>query len=201
VNSQFPGVVTSVDVVNEPLNEASTGLRKHIWQQTVPRYIIKAFNAAHEAFPDAKLCMNDWGLENTPDRMELMYNMVKGLKDKGVPMDCLGMEYHIDEVTDAPRVKLLNKYIPMFRAIGVDVRISELDVNGDNEIWQANMYGQIFAYARAHNIKEVSLWGTKTGTGATYEHDDDHLAYYNSLPWNLKGKPRLAVSFIQQALK
>ncbi len=75
------------DIVNEPLNDNGT-LRETPWLKIIgPDYIAKAFEYAHEADPNMKLFINDYGMENDGVKTQAMYELVKKLKDEGVPIE------------------------------------------------------------------------------------------------------------------
>ena len=56
-------------------------------------FIRYAFEFAHEADPEALLFYNDYN-ECDPGKRERIYNMVKHLKEQGVPVHGIGMQGH-----------------------------------------------------------------------------------------------------------
>ena len=66
----------------------STGeLRESPWLTAIgPDYIALAFQFAHEADPDAKLYYNDYSAEGVGGKGDAVYELVKGLKEQGVPI-------------------------------------------------------------------------------------------------------------------
>jgi len=68
VVGRYKGRIQSWDVVNEALNDDGT-LRQSKWLKIIgDDYILKAFQYAHEADPQAQLNYNDYSLENEPKR-------------------------------------------------------------------------------------------------------------------------------------
>ncbi|HUP04840.1 MAG TPA: endo-1,4-beta-xylanase [Bryobacteraceae bacterium] len=126
VVGRYKGRINSWDVVNEALNEDGT-MRRSRWLQIIgDDYIIKAFQFAHEADPKAELYYNDYNLENEPKRNGAV-ELVKKLKAAGVPITGVGLQGHDD--MEWPTIEQQDATIAAFKALGVKVSISELDVD------------------------------------------------------------------------
>src|ERR1700679_3057613 len=68
VVGRYKGRIQSWDVVNEALNEDGT-LRQSKWMKIIGEdYLVKAYEYAHEADPQAELNYNDYNLENPAKR-------------------------------------------------------------------------------------------------------------------------------------
>jgi len=95
VMSHYKGKLAYWDVVNEALNEDGTR-RSDVWQNNIGNsYIDQAFQTARAADPSAKLCYNDYNLENwSYAKTQGAYNMIKDLKSRGIPVDCVGFQTH-----------------------------------------------------------------------------------------------------------
>ena len=89
VVGHFRGKVAQWDVVNE-------GIGGFWWDHIGPEYIDMAFRWAHEADPAAKLFYNDFGAEGLGGKSDQVYALVRGLKQRGVPIDGVGLESHFD---------------------------------------------------------------------------------------------------------
>lgn len=135
VASHYRGLISAWDVVNEaiqPEDGQPGGLRNSFWyQQLGPRYLDIAFQAAHKADPDALLCYNDYGLEkDTPygeGRRAAVLAMLRGLKQRGVPVHGLGIQSHLRAGdTFGPG---LSRFILAVRDMGLSVHVTELDVD------------------------------------------------------------------------
>jgi len=125
VAGRYSGRVGSWDVVNEALNEDGT-LRGSFWLQTLgPSYIADAFRFARQADPDAKLFINDYNVEGQNAKSDGLYNLVSDLQAQGVPIDGVGLQGHLI-VGQTPGDIQAN--IARFAALGVEVRITELDI-------------------------------------------------------------------------
>jgi len=170
------------DVVNEAIsdnpNEIFRG-KDSLYQIAGEEYVEMAFRYAREADPNAQLFYNDYRFTN-PDKRKKIFDLVKRLKDKGVPIDGVGMQSHYTpgEVTE----KYLQETIDMFSGLGLKIQVTELDVsvynyrdkNGpdadikDTEYTdqrrkkQEEMYAMLFDVYRKNKavITGVTLWGT-----------------------------------------
>ena len=58
-------------------------------------FIEEAFRTARAADPAAKLCYNDYNIEDwNAAKTQGVYNMVRDFKSRGVPIDCVGFQTH-----------------------------------------------------------------------------------------------------------
>lgn len=144
VVGRYKGKVSSWDVINEPLADYGTesgisGLRKNIWYETLgENYIETMLRTAHAADPNAKLWINDFGMESDDARFETMLRLATTLKQKGVPLDGIGFQSHIDthdtntadENIDESK---LHDRIRRLDAVGLKTRFSELDISNETE--------------------------------------------------------------------
>ena len=83
VVGRYRGRVKGWDVVNEAVDEDGT-LRKTPWLAIIgDDYLVKAFEFAHEADPDAELYYNDYSVENAPKRNGVIA-LIRKLQAAGV---------------------------------------------------------------------------------------------------------------------
>ncbi len=175
VVGHFKGKIYAWDVVNEAIEPSEPdGYRKSLWYQIIgPEYIELAFNFAHEADPDAKLFYNDYN-EYLVRKRELIYNLVKNLKAKGVPIHGIGMQQHINVRTD---LNAIEETLSLFSSIdGIEIHITELDVSiaetlslnyreptKELLLEQAEFYNELFEIYKLYSdvITNVTLWGLK----------------------------------------
>jgi endo-1,4-beta-xylanase len=126
VVGRYKGRIQSWDVVNEALNEDGT-LRNSNWRKIIgDDYLAKAFQYAHEADPKAELNYNDYNLENEAKRNGAVA-LVKQLKDQGIPITAVGLQGH--DNMEWPTLQQQDDTIAAFKALGVKVCITELDVD------------------------------------------------------------------------
>jgi len=144
VVNRYKDVVYAWDVVNEAMADDGAGPRwgrrggaepspyrqsRH-FQLCGDEFIAKAFQFAREADPNALLFYNDYSCVDNGKR-ERIYNMVKKMKDAGVPIDGIGMQGHYNIYF--PDEELLEKAIVRFKELVKHIHITELDLRMNNE--------------------------------------------------------------------
>ena len=200
VAGHFKGKVVEWDVVNEPLSNKKVayhdnrrGLDSTLWYEAMgEQYIDKAFFAAHEADPAAKLYINDYGLERDGERWDALVALVKRLKSRGVPIDGVGFEAHIYNDGDYIDEDQLEAHMKALAHLGLSARISEIDVTGDDASMQIQEYTTTLAVClRAQNCTSYTTWGITDRYGSTTRSDRYPLVFGTSLLWDsaLKEKP------------
>ncbi|HEX3357044.1 MAG TPA: endo-1,4-beta-xylanase [Tepidisphaeraceae bacterium] len=128
VAKHFQGRVAGWDVVNEAISDndgeylRDTPARRAIGDD----YLVKAFQFAHEADPNAQLYYNDYNIE-TPGKREKAIRLIKELKAAGVRIDGVGIQGHW--LLEFPKSNVVDDAIDAFGALGVKVMITELDVD------------------------------------------------------------------------
>lgn len=138
VVSHYKGKIVSWDVVNEAFNsngtlrdESTDTIHKNndkgcIWARHIGRdYIAKAFKYAHEADPNALLFYNDYDQELYPAKLNAIIAMVNDFKQRGIPINGIGLQMHI--ALNTPLQGITNA-IKQFAATGLEIHISELDI-------------------------------------------------------------------------
>jgi endo-1,4-beta-xylanase len=130
----YAGQVFAWDVVNEALEEHGK-VKDSLWYNQPgvglagkgTAYIEQAFRWAREADPRALLFYNENGGEGSGQKSDAIYAMVKDFKQRGVPIDGVGLQMHIEKLDfDAPAVAA---NIARLTALGLQVHITELDVS------------------------------------------------------------------------
>lgn len=152
VGKKYQGRVREYTVVNEAFSrELQTGGNKDWWGIQLGReYIDYAFISAKKADPTAILILNDFGNETEGEISNLMLDYIKSAKERGVPIDALGMQMHISG-TNAPSTEEVVSNMKRFKDIGVKIYITEFDVNmhdvpgtdEEKDDLQAKIYGDM----------------------------------------------------------
>lgn len=128
VVGRYRGRISTWDVVNEAVDERGAELRQTVWSQGVgPDYIDMAFRFAHQADPAAKLFYNDYGGEDLGPKSDGIYNLVKDMKARGVPIDGVGLQSHFI-LGEVPPSADVDANIKRLSALGLQVQITELDI-------------------------------------------------------------------------
>nr|CAD48313.1 endoxylanase XynB [Thermoclostridium stercorarium] len=168
--------IKSWDVVNEVIEPNDPGgMRNSPWYQiTGTEYIEVAFRAAREAGgSDIKLYINDYNTDD-PVKRDILYELVKNLLEKGVPIDGVGHQTHIDIYN--PPVERIIESIKKFAGLGLDNIITELDMSiyswndrsdyGDSIpdyilTLQAKRYQELFDALKENKdiVSAVVFWG------------------------------------------
>jgi endo-1,4-beta-xylanase len=136
VMRHYKGRIHSWDVVNEPMADGQpTGkdFRPGLWPRYLgDNYIAMALRTAADADPTAELIVNEYGIEgaSTNDRRkrEAFRQLIRQLKDKGVPLHGVGIQAHINAASPVDH-EGISKFCAEMKSLGLKVLITELDVN------------------------------------------------------------------------
>ena len=183
VGERYKNDICSVDVVNECISDKNYVLRdgadRSQWFDILGAdYVDKTFFWAKEAFPNSSLVINDYNLEMFEGKRMGMYNFVKGMLERGVPVDTIGLQMHIN--IKNPPVSEIEKTIELYASLGLNIIVTEMDISAyvDKDFEhpdprreynkafldeQADRYAQVFEcfkrYAKQGILKDVLLWG------------------------------------------
>jgi endo-1,4-beta-xylanase len=122
--SHYKGEVYSWDVVNEPFNGDGSFVDDAFYNAMGSGYIADALRTAHAADPNAKLYINDYGIEGENAKSNAMYSLAQSLLAQGVPLNGIGFESHFI-VGQVPSDMQAN--MQRFANLGLDVAVTELD--------------------------------------------------------------------------
>ncbi|GIH95628.1 beta-xylanase [Planobispora siamensis] len=158
VMGHYRGKIYAWDVVNEAYADGNSGGRRDSnLQRTGNDWIEVAFRTARAADPSAKLCYNDYNIDNWNwAKTQGVYNMVRDFKQRGVPIDCVGLQSHFN--SNSPYNSNYRTTIQSFAALGVDVQITELDIQGGSATTYANVVNDCLAVPRCTGI---TVWGVR----------------------------------------
>lgn len=127
---RYKGRVTEWSVVNEPFSRMQHvfGL-KAWWAENLgnnTEYIDQAFRWARQADPDAKLILNDFYNEAESPVSNAMYEYMKSAKARGVPIDGIGLQMHVD-LAHPPNKDAIVRNMQRFGKLGYKVYMTEFD--------------------------------------------------------------------------
>jgi endo-1,4-beta-xylanase len=126
--THYRGKIYAWDVVNEAFADDGSGqLRSSVFRNVLGTgFVEEAFRTAHAADSAAKLCYNDYSIEdwNSP-KTQGVYRMVRDFKSRGVPIDCVGFQSHFGNGGPPSNFRTT---LSNFAALGVDVQLTELDI-------------------------------------------------------------------------
>nr|WP_172890775.1 endo-1,4-beta-xylanase [Actinoplanes derwentensis] len=161
VASYYQGKIHSWDVVNEAFADGSSGARRDSnLQRTGNDWIEAAFRAARAADPGAKLCYNDYNTDNwSHAKTQGVYRMVQDFKSRGVPIDCVGFQAHFNSGNPVP--SNYHTTLQNFADLGVDVQITELDIEGSGSSQAEQYRGIVQACLAVTRCNGITVWGVR----------------------------------------
>jgi endo-1,4-beta-xylanase len=173
VMQHYAGKVYGWDVVNEAFNDDGT-IRDTIWYDQPgigfagmgTKTIEQALNWAHAADPNSKLYYNDYNDETMNVKSDAIYAMAQDFKARGVPIDGIGFQFHVDLTFDDPNtLASVTSNFQRFAALGLEIHITELDIRLQDSTApslaaQAKLYGELAAICvQQPACKVFQTWG------------------------------------------
>ncbi|MCR5132303.1 MAG: endo-1,4-beta-xylanase [Prevotella sp.] len=181
-----------IDVVNEavsghqpaPYKEALGGDGK-----TGYDWIIKAFEMAHERWPEAILIYNDYNTFQW-QRTEFI-NLVKTLRDAGAPIDAYGCQSH--DLTDISFSDFKSAMTEIQNELKMPMYSTEYDIGTTDDNKQLQQYRDQIPYMwEADYCAGITLWGYIYGK--TWTTDGNSGIIRN-------GKDRPAMTWLREYMK
>jgi len=176
VAGHFAGKIHSWDVVNEavlPEDGRKDGLRKSIWLQMLgPDYLEIAYRTTAQTDPKARLTYNDYDIErDNPEqgrRRKAVLKLLHWFRKKDIPLHAVGIQSHLHAGLSRPTWKGLNRFLNQVNDLGLDVYVTEMDVE-DSELpadiptrdrMVAGLYRDYLQDMLQHpSVKAVLTWG------------------------------------------
>ena len=189
VVNRYKDIVYCWDVVNEAMADGNGGGNRGWGNRQVSDYrqsrlyttfgdefIAKAFEFAHEADPNAMLFYNDYNAAD-PAKRDRIFNMVKKMKDAGVPIHGIGMQGHYNIY--GPSMEDIEAAIEKYSTIVNTIHFTELDIRVNEEMGgnlkfsregqkitdhvralHTDQYTNLFRILRKHKdvVKVVTFW-------------------------------------------
>lgn len=208
VVTHFKGRVYAWDVVNEVISDddgPTSPYRNSNWYQAAggPEYIDWAFQAARKADPDVLLFINDYNTELAGKRARLLH-VVRDLQDRGIPIDGVGHQMHIQAATPTADVLAAIDDVDS-QFMGLTNHVTELDISIYNDPGscfetqvncaadygvnvpqaviddQAQKYRDLYnGFAARSSVTSVTTWGVS-----------DAESWLNSYPVDRRNAPLL----------
>ncbi|MEV0573537.1 endo-1,4-beta-xylanase [Streptomyces sp. NPDC050392] len=159
VMAHYKGKIYAWDVVNEAYQDGSSGARRSSpFQDKLGNgFIEEAFRTARAADSGAKLCYNDYNTDGQNAKSNAVYAMVKDFKQRGVPIDCVGFQSHFNGNSPVPSDYQAN--LQRFADLGVDVQITELDIEGSGSAQAASYTKVVNACLAVSRCAGITVWG------------------------------------------
>jgi endo-1,4-beta-xylanase len=198
VMERYKGRIPFWDVVNEPIapwDKNPGHLRQGPFYQAFGEdYIAESFRLARAFDPAAKLFLNEAQTESNDENGETFrtsfLSLVRRLLDQGVPIDGVGFQSHLQSKRpyDFPKFAA---YLQKFAELGLDIHITELDVNDSafadaipkRDQHVARMYGDFLsAVLQVPAVSAVILWQLSDATSWMADPNFTDLARGNRKP-------------------
>ena len=186
VVNRYKDIVYCWDVVNEAMadgngrgwgnRQPSDYRQSRLYNLCGDEFIAKAFEFAHEADPNAMLFYNDYNAAD-PAKRDRIFNMVKKMKDAGVPIHGIGMQGHYNIY--GPSMEDIEAAIEKYSTIVNTIHFTELDIRANEEMGgqlqfsrqgvqisdhvkalHTDQYTNLFRILRKHKdvVKVVTFW-------------------------------------------
>jgi endo-1,4-beta-xylanase len=181
VMRHFRGKVQSWDVTNESIKQGGI-YANSIWYRKLGKdYILKAFKYAHEADPDAKLFMNDYGQEYGGNKMKVLMSIVDEARAQGIPIHGMGFQLHTVLRMEPYKI---NNNLKIAADKGLLIHISEFDVSVRYQMPTIFPLSDAMSRAQGAKIKEIvqgylTVVPKKQQFGITTWGVSDKTSYFN----------------------
>ncbi len=173
--------VQSWDVVNEGI-KAGGIYTNTIWYRKLGEdYILKAFKYAHEADPNVKLFLNDYGQEYGGKKMVVLMGIVDKARKQGIPIHGMGFQLHTVLRMEPWKI---NDNLKIAAAKGLLIHLSEFDVSVKYQMPKTFPLSDALAKAQGDKIKEIvkgymTVVPKKQQFGITTWGVSDKTSYFN----------------------
>ena len=136
---RYSGQIGEWIVVNEMIDTENghKDMRRTSFQRAFGNdYVARALETARTLDPKAKLMINEYALyhDNPVDeaRRNALLKLVERLKAKGVPLDSVGVQGHLELAKGAVPQRRIEKFLSQLTDTGVEISFTEVDVLEDN---------------------------------------------------------------------
>lgn len=211
VVNRYKDIVYAWDVVNEAITDDKNAVDPYrqsvMYKLCGDEFISKAFQYAHEADPKALLFYNDYN-ECDPVKSRRIYEMVKKMKESGVPIDGIGMQGHYNIY--GPTEQEIDDALSLYKTVVNHIHMTELDIRINTEMggrlrfsreavnvtdsvkqYLADQYARVFRVLRKHKdvVECVTFWNLS-------DYDSWLGAANYPLPFDTEYKPKRAYQYI-----
>jgi GH35 family endo-1,4-beta-xylanase len=125
-------------------------------------WIVNSFKLARQYFPNAKLMLNDYSIENETPQTTRYINIIKLLQAQNL-IDVIGLQGHAFSQSEAAPMPTYRANLDRIASkTGLPIQITELDVDGTEDAVQLAGMQKIFPIYWEHpQVEGVTLWGYK----------------------------------------
>ncbi|KAF3902347.1 Exoglucanase [Arthrobotrys entomopaga] len=125
--SRYKGYVYSWDIATEVLSDTG-GIKPTVFSQVFGdfTFLDVAFRAAKAADPNVRLCLNENYIDYPGVKLNAFVNLVKDLKSRNVPIDCIGTETHTQ--VGFGGIPYFESTLQQLSTTGCEIHITQLDI-------------------------------------------------------------------------
>ena len=166
VVGRYRGRIRAWDVVNEAIDDGNGQLRtSSFWHQRIgPEYVRMAFEFARDADPGAVLYYNDFSAEGLGTKSDGVFNLLRGLRDQGVPVHGVGWQMH---QINPFRIQAAHRTnLRRLADLGLEISITEMDLRIQLPTDGTKLQQQALGYGDAMQLcveepscKALVTWG------------------------------------------
>lgn len=154
--SATKGQLTEWDVVNEPY------ANHDILDLIPPDAMASWFKLVHQIDPKPELFLNDYAgfMDRGGDTLhkEAFEKTLRSLKEQGAPIGGLGIQAHFGQQLTGP--EQIVKELDRWAALGLDIQITEFDLDFDDEATQAHYTRDFMTAVFSHPaVSAILMWG------------------------------------------
>ncbi|MBD3268340.1 1,4-beta-xylanase, partial [bacterium] len=195
VAGRYKGQMHAWDVVNEAMTNQGEW-RDSFWYKHLGKdYLFNAFRWAKQADPEAKLFYNDYSAAVLNKKSDAIYDLVKEMQGKGIPIDGIGFQLHV-KAAKYPNIASMRKNIRRLAALGMEVHFTEIDARlklpttKEQFEQQARCYRELLELCLSEpNCKAFLTWGFTDRYSWVYKHFE---GYGDALPFDKNYEPKPA---------
>jgi GH35 family endo-1,4-beta-xylanase len=191
VKKHYPNLEI-IDVVNEAIDGHAPAPYKAALGgngRTGYDWIIKAFQLAHERWPNAILVYNDYN-SFTWQKSQFI-NLVRTLRDAGAPVDAYGHQSH--DLTDISKNDFVNAMNEIHNALQMPMYSTEFDIGTSDNSKQKKQYENLIPVLwEADYCAGITLWGWIYGSTWTTDGNSGLIR---------DGKERPALTWLREYMQ
>jgi len=134
VMKHYGDAVLCWDVVNEAVADSGSEVFKtNVWYPAVPDYVDLAFKTARATNPRVKLFYNDYNIASATGwsaaKSQKVYDLVKSMKTRGIPIDGVGLQLHVDLSYGADMLAGIKQNMQRYADLDLEIHMTEIDVS------------------------------------------------------------------------
>ena len=191
VKEHYPNLEI-IDVVNEAIDGHAPAPYKAALGgngRTGYDWIIKAFQLAHERWPNAILVYNDYN-SFTWQKSQFI-SLVRTLRDAGAPVDAYGHQSH--DLTDISKNDFINAMNEIHNALQMPMYSTEFDIGTSDNAKQKKQYENLIPVLwEADYCAGITLWGWIYGSTWTTDGNSGLIR---------DGKERPALTWLREYMQ